>query len=402
MAISIFTLLLPSVGLAWDNGAARTPPLAWSSWYSLSTGTVCNSLANSLSEVAVLETSEALHTTGLAALGFRTMILDDCWQNESRDAQGFLHADPRVFPHGMRWLVQTLKSKGLETGLYTTPGEFSCMKRPASQGHEHQDVQLWLKDWGATYLKYCVCNTTHARRQVAYGQMQQLLSSLSPPVVYEIDPAMEFPMTRMDSIGNVVGAHDDVQDSYEAWVSAIMDLWKWGVYDGDHTRTAHWPLIDVIQVGRGGQSFEEYRSQVSMYVLLCSPLVLGVDLRNATWIAAALPHITNSEVIGIHQDPLGKHAVRIPGAAASGSQVWARPLHGGSFAVVLWNTEGTSPTDITLDTEAITGTKSSWYIRDVWAAQDVGGPQRLWQAIGVLPRSLRLLKISPRASVLYA
>jgi alpha-galactosidase len=354
-----------------------------------------------LSEKTVLETSEALQANGLAAQGFRTLILDDCWQNESRDAAGFLHADVHTFPHGMGWLAQQLRSKGLALGLYTTPGDFSCMGRPASQGHEKQDVQLWLQDWGASYLKYCVCNTTHERRMVAYAQMQDLLATLKTPVTYEIDPAMEMPMTRMDSIGNVVGAHDDVADNYESWVNAIRDFQKWGVYDSDHTRIGHWPLVDIVQIGRGGQSFDEYRSQVTMYTLLCSPLVLGVDFRNDTWSAAALPHLSNPEVLKIHQDPLGKHAVRIDSSSA-GTEVWARPLQGGNFAVALWNANGDSPRDIGCDVEAITGTSSNFRMRDVWARSDNGtaGPGRFVQAHGLAPHALRLFLLSPELIVI--
>lgn len=63
---------------------AATPPLAWSSWYSLTRGSSCDGPENSLSQSAVLETAQALVKTGLAARGFNTMILDDCWQAEAK------------------------------------------------------------------------------------------------------------------------------------------------------------------------------------------------------------------------------------------------------------------------------------------------------------------------------
>lgn len=345
----------------------------------------------------MLETVQALQQSGLSALGFRTVILDDCWQNTSRNSSGFLNADPQVFPRGMGWLASEVQRFNFTLGLYSTPGHFSCMKRPASEGYEHQDVKLWIEEWGARYFKYCVCNTTHARRQVAYKQMQDLLGDTKLPVVYEIDPSMEMPMTRMDGVGNVVGAHEDVGDSYEAWLGAITDLQAWAVYSGNHTRKGHWPLIDVVQIGRGGQSSEEYRSQVSMWVMLCSPLVLGIDFRNSTWVSAAMPFISNSEVLNIHQDKAGIHGFLTSGLnATQGGEVWVRPLSDGSFAVALWNARQPAAIDIGMDIRTLAPSTVSehWQVRDVWANRDVDTTSGHWVERGVAPHSLKLLRFS--------
>jgi len=390
---------LPPTAEAWDNGAAVLPPLAWSSWYAVTTGLSCDSSRNQLSEAAVLETAEALQHYGLCTLGFKTLILDDCWQNTSRDVNGFLHADPRAFPRGMGWLAKALKQRSpkLTLGLYTTPGRFSCMKRPASEGHEQQDVDLWINQWGAGYLKYCVCNTTHARRLVAYSQMQRLLGAAKLPVVYEIDPAMELPMTRMDAVGNVVGAHADVADSYNSWVQAIADLHSWGVYSGNHTRQGHWPLIDILQVGRGGQRVEEYQSQVSMYAMLCSPLIIGVDLRNRTWASRALPLISNAEVLNIHQDKLGVHARKVSGfGTLAGAEVWVRPLVAGAYAVALWNVRQETSIDVGIDMRKVVPSQppTTWQVQNVWTHEHLGVMQGPWIERNVAPHSLRLLRLS--------
>eukprot|EP00933_Yihiella_yeosuensis_P036846 TRINITY_DN30669_c0_g1_i1.p1 TRINITY_DN30669_c0_g1~~TRINITY_DN30669_c0_g1_i1.p1 ORF type:complete len:407 (+),score=46.50 TRINITY_DN30669_c0_g1_i1:66-1286(+) len=377
---------------AWDNGMARLPPLAWSSWYALSTGTSCTSPKNQLSEEAVLKSADGLLNHGLHDLGFRTMIIDDCWQNSSRDEEGYLHADPKVFPRGMGFVSTWLKRRGLNLGIYTTPGHLSCMKRPASEGFEKEDAELWLGEWDVRWLKYCVCNTTHARREVAYAQMQEIIAAGGWNVTYEIDPAMEYPMTKMDQIGNVVGAHDDVADNYTAWVAAINDLVSWDVYTGTHTRPGHWPLIDIVQIGKGGQSFDEYRSQVSMYAMLCSPLVLGIDFRNSSWVKQALPHLRNEEVLAIHQDPLGQPAHRR--LQQGGGEIWIRPLHDKSYVVALWN-KGSRPSTLSFDIAAFLGSQDNmWQVRDVWARKTLGETSSDWTVRGIPAHGISLLRVS--------
>merc|ERR1712083_73973 len=203
----------------------------------------------------------------------------------------------------------------------------------------------------------------------------------------------ERPMTTMDGIGHVVGAHDDVADKYPAWVAAIADLWEWGVYNGKHTRAGHWPLVDVVQTGRGGRNGEQYRSQITMYVMLCSPIVLGIDLRNKTWTDAALPLLTNTEIWAIHQDRLGQHATRVA-ATKDGAQVWARPLDDESFAIALWNVQGQEALDITVDFGVATSSSGPWQLRDVWSKGDLGQALGAWTAYAVPPNAVRLLKLS--------
>ena len=62
---------------AWDNGVALTPPMGWNSWYTL---------GDTVSDARVREMADRLVSTGLAAHGFDTVIVDDSWQGQ-RDAK---------------------------------------------------------------------------------------------------------------------------------------------------------------------------------------------------------------------------------------------------------------------------------------------------------------------------
>lgn len=71
---------------------------------------------------------------GLIELGYKYLIIDDCWHASKRDAQGQLQPHPEKFPSGMKSLVEYVKSKGLKLGIYTDIGKSTCAGKPGSQG----------------------------------------------------------------------------------------------------------------------------------------------------------------------------------------------------------------------------------------------------------------------------
>jgi len=85
------------------------------------------------------------------------------------------------------------------------------------------------------------------------------------------------------------------------------------------------------------------RTQFNMWSVLAAPLMLSQNIRNIS--SFLIETYTNIEVIAVDQDPLGKQGTRIVGGILSlsstntlnSTNVWARPLHDGSFAVVFLN-----------------------------------------------------------------
>jgi alpha-galactosidase len=57
--------------------------------------------------------------------------------------------------------------------------------------------------------------------------------------------------------------------------------------------------MDMLTVGMGGQSDIEYRSQMGLWALMNSPLILGNDIREIKPSALAL--LTNPAVLAINQ-----------------------------------------------------------------------------------------------------
>ncbi|KAH9290098.1 hypothetical protein KI387_034215 [Taxus chinensis] len=64
-----------------------------------------------------------------------------------------------------------------------------------------------------------------------------------------------------------------------------------------------WNDPDVLLVGDGGMTTEEYRSHFSLWALMKAPLLISSDLRNAS--KNTLEILGNKEVIDVNQDSLG-------------------------------------------------------------------------------------------------
>lgn len=65
---------------------------------------------------------------GMVTYGYNWILLDDCWADHERDADGKLQPNPYQFPSGMKNLARYLHLKGLKLGLYTCVGTETCKK----------------------------------------------------------------------------------------------------------------------------------------------------------------------------------------------------------------------------------------------------------------------------------
>jgi len=89
-------------------------------------------------------------------------------------------------------------------------------------------------------------------------------------------------------------------------------------------RPGHWNDPDMLEVGNGAMTEDEYRTHMSLWSILAAPLLAGNDLRSMN--PAILEILTNREVIAIDQDKDGKQGRQ---AWKSGDQeIWTRPLSG--------------------------------------------------------------------------
>ena len=53
----------------------------------------------------------------MVRLGYKWILLDDCWADTERDANGELQPSPKLFPSGMKSLAEYVHKRGMYLGL---------------------------------------------------------------------------------------------------------------------------------------------------------------------------------------------------------------------------------------------------------------------------------------------
>jgi alpha-galactosidase len=172
------------------------------------------------------------------------------------------------------------------------------------------------------------------------------------------------------------------------------DVWKWGAKVGgnawrttgdisDHwqrmdeigfsqfaiasfAQAGHWNDPDMLEIGNGGMTADEYRTHMSLWSLLAAPLLAGNDLRRMTEETKSI--LMNAEVIAIDQDP---NAQPVKKVSEQGSLVVAaRPLMHQTWAVGLFN-RGAAATKVSVTWKEI-GMRGKLQVRDLWAHKELG------------------------------
>ncbi len=376
-------LPLPPLANQPDNGLVRTPPMGWNSW---------NHFHDHFDDATVRQMADAMVSSGMAAAGYKYIIVDEGWSS-FRDANGNIVGNAR-FPD-MKALADYVHSKGLKIGIYSSPGPQVCGGYQGSYGHEEQDAKTFAA-WGYDYLKYdwCGANRIYERNpadlQGAYQKMSEALQKTGRPIVYSL---CEYGMGEVWNWGARAGGNlwrttGDIADN---WVS--MD--RIGFAQLAITQDAepgHWNDPDMLEVGNGGMTADEYRTHMSLWALLRAPLIAGNDLRTMSDETKSI--LMNTEVIAIDQDPMALPVKRT--APQGSSEVLIRPLANEAVAVGLFN-RGSSPAEIgfrwdSLGLDVNLGGKTL-EARDLWKHEDVAVTGETYTA-AVPPHGVVLLRVA--------
>jgi alpha-galactosidase len=356
-----FFISAPAHGL--DNGVARTPPMGWNSWNKFACAGV--------NEKVIRASADEIASNGMKDAGYQYVVIDDCWQT-GRDAAGNIIADPQKFPSGIKALADYVHSKGLKFGLYTDVGTKTCAGRPGSIGHEYQDAQQYA-NWGVDYLKEDWCSTLPGQSsESSYTLMRKALAATGRPIVFSIcEWGSTKPWLWAGTVGNMWRATGDIQDCWnckKTWggngVLQIVDQMD-PIYS--YAGPGHWNDADMLEVGNGGMTTEEYRAHFSLWAIFSAPLLAGNDLENMTPDTREI--LLNKEVIAIDQDPMGIQGHRVQ--KDGDLEVWSKQLADGGRAVALLNRSDKAAT-ISTDWRTIGYTATlSAAVRDLWAHKDL-------------------------------
>jgi alpha-galactosidase len=346
---------------------AQTPPMGWNSW---------NHFAGRVTQKDVMDAADAMVSSGMRDAGYVYVNVDDTWEGK-RDAQGVLHTNDK-FPD-MKALGDYIHSKGLKFGIYSSPGPHTCARFEGSYGHEQQDADLYAS-WGVDYLKYDLCSfrelmaagvadhggdpqVGNQMMRASYVKMRQALDKTGRPIVlslcqYGFDDVWTW---GAEVGGNLWRTTGDIQDNYASMTKIGFGQVGLAKYAGP----GHWNDPDMLEVGNGKMTTEEYRTHMSLWALLAAPLLAGNDLSKMT--AETKSILMNKAVIAIDQDKLGRQGDRV--SQNGDLEIWTKPLSGGAVAVGMFN-RGTSEATMSLKLADV-GMASPRKVDNVWAGATV-------------------------------
>jgi alpha-galactosidase len=329
---------------------AATPPMGWNDWAHYQCGFTAET---------ILSNARALVKTGLAAHGYNTVTIDDCWMQKDRDPRGNLQADPKRFPHGMKRVAQAVQALGLKFGIYEDSGYATCGRyagsgEPDGGGKYHfvQDARLFAS-WGVDYLKLDGCNVyvpsgsseAEAYRK-AYAAESAALKTVGRPVVFSESAPAYFQgkpqwydvLTWVRYYGQLWREGTDMANFRAAQpgrprFNAVLWNYAYNLPLGRFQKPGNWNDPDFIIAGDSGLSLAESRSQLALWAMMSAPLILSSDVGRLSQQAIAV--LSNNSIIAVDQDALGRMATLVRRSRVM--DILFKRLVGGDYAVAALN-----------------------------------------------------------------
>jgi alpha-galactosidase len=348
---------LPTPGLhdLPDKGLAKTPPMGWNSW---------NKFAGKVTDEDVRGMADAIVSSGMSKAGYIYVNIDDTWQG-SRDAKGNITTNKK-FPD-MKGLADYVHSKGLKIGLYSSPGPKTCAGYEGTYGHEDQDAKQWAA-WGFDYIKYDWCSAGDIYKdedmRAVYQKMGDALAKTGRPILFSLCQYGKADVWKWGSKvgGNAWRTTGDISDNWQS-----MEKIGFSQFDiAPYIRPGHWNDPDMLEIGNGGMTNDEYKTHMTLWSMLAAPLLAGNDVRTMSDETKAI--LMNTEVIAIDQDRAAKPAKKVLENGAT--DVVVRPLADGSVAVALFN-RGAEAAEISVPWSSTGVSGKNLEVRDLWLHQPV-------------------------------
>ena len=383
----IWTVLLAStffgaLAQKYDQ-LVKTPPMGWNSW---------NKFACNVSEKLILQMTDEMVSSGMQDAGYQYIVIDDCWQVD-RDENGEIVVDKDRFPHGMKYVADYVHSKGLKFGIYSCAGSKTCAGRPGGRGHEFQDARTYAS-YGVDYLKYDWCNTTTQEAKSSYTTMRDGLFAAKRPIVFSLcEWGTDKPWEWAKEVGHLWRTTGDIVDRWDSMIDILdknRDLAKYAGPGG-------WNDPDMLEVGNGGMTTEEYRTHFSLWCMLAAPLMAGNDLGNMSPETAEI--LKNAEVIALDQDVLGKQGFCY--RDNGDYEIWIKKLANNEKAVCLLN-RGDEEKTVQVDYNVLLKANDDYWssepyklenykLRDLWEHKEVS-LEKNTVFVKLLPHSVKVYR----------
>ncbi|KAL8997393.1 MAG: hypothetical protein Q9169_003324 [Polycauliona sp. 2 TL-2023] len=394
--------LTAGLGSTSYNGLAKTPPMGWDNWNGASISPEIFVASDYLTRIKPMDAT--LMPKNSSKRPRRLWI-----STMQRSPNGSLVANSTKFPDGIKAMSDKIHNMGLMFGMYSSAGMYTCAQYPASLGHETIDAQTFA-DWGVDYLKYdnCYNQGEEGTSKLSFDRYNTMSQALNRPVSgRSIHYGMcnwgkDYPWNWAQTMANSWRMSGDVYDSFDrpddrcpcttydcelpGFHCSIMNIIGKVAPIIDKGQPGAWNDLDMLEVGNGGMTDDEYKVHFSMWAMIKSPLIMGTNIPKMT--ASTYSILANPAVIAVSQDSTGTPAVRVWKREADlddydqGSiSLWVMALSGGDYAIALFNAGNTdlqmnaTLSEIFIDKATTAGgitrgslpSSKGWDIYDLWA-----------------------------------
>jgi alpha-galactosidase len=302
----------------------------------------------------------------------------------------------------MKALADYIHSKGLKLGIYSCAGSLTCQGRPGSRGYQFQDAHQYAR-WGVDYLKYDWCSNEGQNAEAAYKTMHDALVETKRPIVFSICEWGESePWKWGKGVGHLWRISADIRDCYQCqfdWggvgVLNIIDIMA-DLYP--YAGPGHWNDAEMLEIGNGGMTRDEYITHFSMWAMLAAPLMAGNDIRQMD--KETFEILANKEVIAVDQDTKGEQARRFMDMGEH--EIWAKPLSNGELAVCffnrtdqIWNLDYDWQKQTIYYATEVNIHKNEYNIRDLWQHKIIG-TTALHTKSSIAPHGVLMVRLSKK------
>lgn len=303
-------LIGASVLVAATAGAQKRqfapPVMGWSSW---------NTLALNINEQNICANADAQASSGLRDAGYKYCNIDDGYMG-GRDAQGNMTSNNELFPRGMRYVADYIRSKGLIPGIYNDAGGNTCgspnFKTPAFgqnvgfHGHEAADCDLYFNKWGYDFVKvdYCGASGLGLQEEPTYTAIGHAIQAESKKLGKKISYNIcrwAFPGVWCRDVADSWRISGDIQANWPSFKYIIGKNRYLSAYCGG----GHYNDMDMLEIGKG-MPLNEEQVHMAIWCIQSSPLLVGCDMTKIP--QQSLDLMKNKELIDINQDVLGLQA----------------------------------------------------------------------------------------------
>ena len=380
LVVLVVSIILGNVSFAQNksNKTPRPPLMGWASW---------NQFGPKIDEGVIKGQADAMVSSGLAAVGFQYINIDDGFFNK-RYNDGILRIDSIKFPKGMKELADYIHSKRLKAGFYSEAGENTCGSQYSGQpggvgggmyGHDQQDADLFFKNWGFDFLKvdYCGGRVQKLDEKTRYTEIRKAIDNAGRDVNFNIC-RWQFPGTWVTTLADSWRMSNDINftpGSKAKWRS-VIGIINQNKYLAQYASLGHYNDMDMLEVGRG-MNFEEDKSHFTMWCILSSPLALGCDMTKMSGETKTI--LTNKEIIALNQDMAGLQAHLI--YENDSVQIWAKNMkdrQSKEFAVAMLNLSA-RPAVLSVRWKDLNIVGKAT-VRDLWSHADLGSVDSVFSA----------------------